>query len=175
MTEHDHLGCYDYEMDEMCVLYTTLKINIRRLGKSSKKWIFYGQAERRDASASKKFWDPSQWDKMCFVCQRKEKDQNFNICLRSGPRELTPPPSPPTVSLTVKRPLFFLTTSLMKTAKVAATHPLAGGVTWTPPGTAADNRKHCQRHSKPNQYDDWVKNLSKKKGSCLVNLTSPFR
>ena len=33
------------------------------------------------------FWDPSQWDKMCFECQRIKfqwkKDQNFYICLRS--------------------------------------------------------------------------------------------
>ena len=44
------------------------------------------------------FWDPSQWDKMCFERRRIqvqwEKNQNFHICLRSGPRWLTPP-SPP--------------------------------------------------------------------------------
>ena len=39
-------------------------------------------------------------------------DQYFHICLRSGPRGLTPPIPPLTVSLTVKRPFFFLTTSL---------------------------------------------------------------
>ena len=52
------------------------------------------------------FWDPSQWDKMCFNCQRikfqwKKNDQNFHICLRSGPKGLTQPP-PPRVNLTVK-------------------------------------------------------------------------
>ena len=45
----------------------------------------------------KLFWDPSHWDKMCFEYQKikfrwKKMDQNFHICLRSGPRGLTIPP-----------------------------------------------------------------------------------
>ena len=42
------------------------------------------------------FWDSSQWDKMGFECQRIKwkKDKNFHICLRSGPRWLTPPARP---------------------------------------------------------------------------------
>ena len=42
------------------------------------------------------FWDPSRWYKMCFECQgikfQWKKNQNFHICLRSGPRWLTPLP-----------------------------------------------------------------------------------
>ena len=62
------------------------------------------------------FWDPSQWDKMCFEYHRvifhwKKMGQIFHICLRSGLRWLTPP-SPLTASLTVKYPLF-LTPSLI--------------------------------------------------------------
>ena len=55
------------------------------------------------------FWDPSQWNKTCFECKRIKfqwkMGQNFHICLRSGPRWLTP--NPLTVSLIAKYPLFF--------------------------------------------------------------------
>ena len=41
------------------------------------------------------FWDASQWDKMCFDHQRIKfqwkMNQNFHICLQSGPRGLTRP------------------------------------------------------------------------------------
>ena len=84
-------------------------------GSRQKKRSFYGQADIKGLP-------PPLTVRVLWFFQNKltyfdlfyhlEKlDQNFHICLRSGPRGLTPPP-PLTVSLTVKRPFFFLTTSL---------------------------------------------------------------
>ena len=55
------------------------------------------------------FWDPSQWDRMCFEYQRinfnGKNGSNIHICLRSGSMELIPPPL--SLSLTVKYPFFY--------------------------------------------------------------------
>ena len=67
------------------------------------------------------FWDPSQWDKMWFEYQIikfqwKKWVKMFTFAYgqgREGWPSHPPPPSPPMVSLTIKKNLF-LTTSLKK-------------------------------------------------------------
>ena len=57
------------------------------------------------------FWDPSQWDKTCFECQRIKfqwkKIKIFTFAYGQG-WGVCPPHHPLTVSLTVKYPLFLM-------------------------------------------------------------------